>query len=558
VNKKMHANSRRGRRKHPHAPERPAGTLAEETAGPAEDVKKMVLMIEELRVAEEELRVQNEELATARQAIEAERARYHELFEFAPDGYVVTDAAGIIREANRIASAMLNAPQHRLLGKPFALYVAGVDRDAFRIHLSQVQSKKAIKEWEFRLKPRERPPLSVALKVSIAEPSSESGLHIRWLLRDITQRKQAEEALQKVWENYHNIFEHAVEGIFQKSPEGRYLSANPSLAHIYGYESPEDLMGSVTDIARELYVDPRRREELKRLIEEQGVLEGFEAQMRRKDGGKVWVSEHVRAVRDRSGKVVYYEGTTQDITERKRAEGQLQDSLTLSRALSRRLESVREEERARIARDLHDEVGQALTALKLNLQVVQRKSPDELSSPLESSVGTIDRLLERVRGISLDLRPSLLDDLGLITTLKWWTEHQVPQTGARIELMADTIEPRLPLDLETACFRIVEEAVNNATKYAKARRINVILRKQDGRLDLVIRDDGRGFDLNAVLARAARGESMGLLGMEERVKHLGGLFTITSQPGQGTEIRATFPLGTSAGTGEKAETSASP
>src|SRR5437870_5073120 len=148
--------------------------LAAETAGPAEDVEKMAVMIEELRVAEEELRVQNEELATARQTIEAERARFHELFECAPDGYVVTDAAGIIREANRMTSSMLNVPRRGLLGKPFALYVAGIDRDAFRIHLSQIQSGKAIKEGEFRLKPRERPPLPVALNVSIAEPSSES------------------------------------------------------------------------------------------------------------------------------------------------------------------------------------------------------------------------------------------------------------------------------------------------------------------------------------------------------------------------------------------------
>src|SRR5947209_2704399 len=206
----MHANSRRGRLKRPHAPESRAGTLAAETAGPAEDVEKMVLTIEELRVADEELRVQNEELATARQAIEAERARYHELFEFAPDGYVVTDAAGIIREANRTASAILNVPQHRLLGKPFVLYVAGGEREDFRTYLSQVQSKKAIKEREVLLKPRGRPPLSVALNVAIAQSSPGDAIQLRWLFRDITDRKQAEEALQRVWENYHNIFEQAV------------------------------------------------------------------------------------------------------------------------------------------------------------------------------------------------------------------------------------------------------------------------------------------------------------------------------------------------------------
>jgi PAS domain S-box-containing protein len=137
---------------------------------------------------------------------------------------------------------------------------------------------------------------------------------------DITGRKRAEEALRQAEEKYRGIFENATEGIYQTTPDGRFITGNPALADMLGYECPEELITSVTDIERQLYVEPNDRTELIRRIEEQGALEGFETQLYRKDGSKIWISTNVRAIRDAQGTILYLEGTNEDITERKRVE----------------------------------------------------------------------------------------------------------------------------------------------------------------------------------------------------------------------------------------------
>ena len=151
---------------------------------------------------------------------------------------------------------------------------------------------------------------------------------------DISSQRLAEDAQHHAEEKFRGLFENAVEGIFQTTPEGRYLSANPALARMYGYASPADVIEKVEDVTRVLYVDPRRREEFKREIEERGFVHGFEYQIRRKDGTKIWVSENARAVRAADGKLLYYEGTIEDITDRKRSELERQAATEIVRAVS--------------------------------------------------------------------------------------------------------------------------------------------------------------------------------------------------------------------------------
>jgi len=150
---------------------------------------------------------------------------------------------------------------------------------------------------------------------------------------DITERKQSEEILRELGEKYRNIFENAIEGIFQIMPGGRYISANPALARIYGYESARELITHLTDFARQFYVEPDRRAEFIRLVQEHGTVSGFESQVYRKDGCVIWISEDVHSVRDKNGTLLYYEGTVEDITERKRAEEELQRSTRLVQLL---------------------------------------------------------------------------------------------------------------------------------------------------------------------------------------------------------------------------------
>lgn len=144
---------------------------------------------------------------------------------------------------------------------------------------------------------------------------------------DITERKQAEEALKQAEANYRSIFENAVEGIFQTTPTGIYLSANPALARIYGYQSPEELIQNITNIQDQLYVQPQRRQEFVQRLEELGAIVRFESQIRRLDGQLTWISENAFAVRDEAGNLLHYEGTVEDINERKQAEAALQRAM---------------------------------------------------------------------------------------------------------------------------------------------------------------------------------------------------------------------------------------
>lgn len=221
--------------------------------------------------------------------------------------------------------------------------------------------------------------------------------------------------------------------------------------------------------------------------------------------------------------------------ERQRTEQTLQH-------LSRRILEAQEGERRAIARELHDELGQALQALKINLQTAQR-APQTISQRLEESIGIVDRTLQQVRNLSLDLRPSLLDDLGLIAALEWYIERHTQRTGIVGHFVADPPDLRLSSTIETTCFRVTQEALTNVARYAQARNVWIELGKREGRLQLRIRDDGVGFDAQAAQARAAQGTSFGLLGMRERVELVGGSFAVISAPGRGTEIRANFPLG---------------
>jgi signal transduction histidine kinase len=210
--------------------------------------------------------------------------------------------------------------------------------------------------------------------------------------------------------------------------------------------------------------------------------------------------------------------------------------------LSRRILEAQEGERRAIARELHDELGQALQALKINLQTAQR-APQIISQRLEESIGIVDRTLQQVRNLSLDLRPSLLDDLGLIAALEWYIERHTQRTGILGHFAANPPDLRLPSTLETACFRVTQEALTNVARYAQARNVWIELSQQGARLQLRIRDDGVGFDSQTAQARAAQGTSFGLLGMRERVELVGGHFEVMSAPGRGAEIRANFPLG---------------
>ncbi len=222
--------------------------------------------------------------------------------------------------------------------------------------------------------------------------------------------------------------------------------------------------------------------------------------------------------------------------EHKRASHKLQ-------VLSHRLVEVQEAERRHIARELHDEIGQSLTAAEMNLQAALQSPPAaSLQRRLEDSVKAVERVLEQVHDLSLNLRPSMLDDLGLEPALRWYTHRQADLTGMRAEFRADPLEDRLDPLIETECFRVAQEALTNVVRHAQASVVQVDLSSNNDHLHLIVRDDGIGFDVGALRDEAVRGASLGLLSMEERTSLAGGGLEFTSAPGGGTEVHAWFPL----------------
>jgi PAS domain S-box-containing protein len=219
----------------------------------------------------------------------------------------------------------------------------------------------------------------------------------------------------------------------------------------------------------------------------------------------------------------------------------------------RRIVDAQEAEREHIARELHDEIGVALALIKMNVRAVQRLAHDYDPAPrLEQSLGIIEETLQRVRTLALDLRPSLLDDLGLVTTLRWYVDRHAQWAGLDAEVIVDSFESRIPQHLETVCFRVAQEALSNIARHAQARTIRIKLWQPEGAVHMLIRDDGIGFDVLSAQERGADGLSIGLLGMQDRVMLAGGQLVIESAPGRGTTVWLRLPLGATESAGARA------
>jgi len=215
---------------------------------------------------------------------------------------------------------------------------------------------------------------------------------------------------------------------------------------------------------------------------------------------------------------------------------ELRQAESRQRELSRRLLQVQEEERRSLARELHDEVGQQLGAIKLNLKALAAAGDPSNAPRVRDGLDIVDATIARIRDRALDLRPALLDDLGLIAALEWLCTQQARRSGILISLDAAPL-PLLPTELATAIYRIVQEGITNALKHAAARAITISIEAGDGRFDLAIVDDGCGFD------SGTPAPGVGLPGMRERTEALGGRFSVLSTAAQGTRIEAHFPTG---------------
>ena len=355
------------------------------------------------------------------------------------------------------------------------------------------------------------------------------------------ERQQAVKELRQSEERFRALVQNStdVTGITDKN--GIILYRSPNLLTTLGYEVADALGKSIFDYfwPEDL---PRAQSRLAELVKAPGNTQRDEYRLRHKDGSCRFI-ESISSNRLEDPAIGGIVFNYRDITERKRAEGRLKESRQRLQTLSRRLVKVQETERRHLARELHDEIGQALTVTEMNLQaLLESPGTDALAPRLKESLQVVERVQEQVHDLSLNLRPSMLDDLGLEPALRWYTERQAALAGLQAEVRADPLEQRLDPMIETECFRVAQEALTNVVKHAKARTVTVELTTNDEQLHLSVRDDGVGFDVAGLREQAVRGASLGLLSMEERATLAGGGLQYHSTPGQGTEVHAWFPL----------------
>jgi len=361
------------------------------------------------------------------------------------------------------------------------------------------------------------------------------------------QRRQLDDAEQALVasETRLRLAMHATGlGLWDYQPGQESVGSNDEVALLLGYE-PAEFRETRSAFVERLHPDDRDAMRARFRAYLEGELQDYvsEFRMRTRSGEYRWFRSVGQIVeRDERGGPTRVVGTYLDIT------GQMEAMRRLSE-LSARLLAVQEQERSRLARELHDEIGQQLTAIRFNLHAIGAAPGAEGQSlRLADCVAIVDQTLDRVRARVLDLRPPMLDDMGLGAALDWYCRRQEERAGVCILLEGAESLGRLGEPLEITAFRVVQEAVSNALQHGGADQVSVTLQVDDGALRIDVVDSGRGFDANRTGTQAAH-EGYGLIAMRERVNLIGGRFALSSEPGRGTRIEVRLPLAVTARAG---------
>jgi PAS domain S-box-containing protein len=476
------------------------------------------------------------ERQSADYALKASEMRYRRLFETAQDGILILNAdTGKIDDVNPFLTDLLGYTREQLLGNKLWEIGPFKDTKASQAEFRELQREAYVRYEDLPLETSDGRSINVEFVSNVYQANGDKVVQCN--IRDITKRKQAEARLRL----QSTALEAAANAIIITDRSGTISWANSAFTRLTGYSTTEVLGANI----RLLRSDQHNPAFYRNLW--QTILDGrtWHAEIinRRKNGSLYTEDNTITAVRDAHGEITHFVSVKQDITERKQAEVKRKEYSRKLQVLSRRLVEAQETERRNIARELHDEIGQALTVMQLNLQaMLQSPVADGLTPRLNENLKVVERVLEQVHDISLNLRPSMLDDLGLEPALRWYTNRQAALAGLQAEFVTDSLEHRLDPIIETECFRIAQEALTNVVRHAQARTVTVELHTKDGRLHLGVRDDGVGFNVAPVREQAVRGASLGLLSMEERAALAGGGLEFKSTPGQGTDVQAWFPL----------------
>jgi len=470
----------------------------------------------------EKRKAKKEKLKTEAALIQSER-RYRTLFQRNLAGIYQSTIEGKIIDCNNSFCKMLGYDSPAELRKIPArnLYFSDMDRTKI---MTRLQSDEFLFNYEACLRRKNGEPLYVIENISLIDHKETGRQTVEGIMINITERKRAEEDLRKSEEKYRLLFAaNPLPAWVADNTTRLFLAANDAAVKFYGYSYDEFIEMPVSNI------QPK--------IDDAG-LSGIVIHIK-KDGTAVDVEtvSTMISYEDKSACLVL----VNDLTQKLSAENEIKQVNSELHELSLHLQNIREEERIQIARDIHDELGQQLTGLKMDVYALDKKVKSDdfaIRGRFTDILVLVEEIVKSVRRIAANLRPSILDDLGLVDALKWQSQEVETRFGIKVNFVCNVPEINAPVGVSTGLFRIYQEALTNAVRHANAHTIESSLKIRDGRILLEIRDDGKGMDKDS----ASKKKSFGLLGIKERVFVLDGEYELKSEPGKGTQLIISVPM----------------
>lgn len=459
------------------------------------------------------------------------------IYDASPDAVIITDGDGIITSWDKKSESLFGWKEHEVLGLNISETI--MPHRYIESYLSGIKYFSKIIEGPIFKKSLETTVLNkngiefyVSVNIS-ASLINEKRCFIGFL-RDVSERKKAEQLLFESQNQYKNLIENMNDGVIVDDLEGKITFANEQFLTIFGIQNTD-----LKNINFEEYVAPEYRASLRerhfRRMSEEKAYDSFEFKGFKSDGELIWLEVRVNPI-IKSGIIKGTQSVIRDITNKKNAEEVLIDAEIKTRNFANHLNKVLEDERSNLAREIHDELGQQLAGIKFGISSFKKIAVNnsELEVKINDLMKDVEITIQDLRKIATELRPGILDTLGLPSSIEWLVKGYEKKNGVRCNLKIDVSQQQFEKNISTCFFRICQESLTNISKHAAADEINIQLYSIDNKLVLIIKDNGNGMTIN----KQENPFSMGLIGMKERTKSIGGNFEIISEPGKGTLIKA--------------------
>jgi PAS domain S-box-containing protein len=450
----------------------------------------------------------------------------------------VVDAEGRMTFVNQAAKRIYGYEPREMIGRRLTEFQTPERAQQDLKRLKQSEREGVFYQYETQVIRKDGSPVWLSVNGISLYDGQGKFLGATGISRDITERKRTEEILAERENLLKMIFDAEPECVKLISANGALLNMNQAGLMMIEADHLDQVIG------KSIYplIDPKYRQAFVAQAERvfQGESGGLEFELVGLKGTRRWMETHAVPLRNPRGEIVALLGVTRDVTERKRAEEEIKSSREQLRSLSTRLQLMLEEERARIAREVHDELGQLLTVLKMELSWLAHRFYEN-QAPLQEKVQSmsqlVDTTIETVRKIATELRPGVLDDLGLIAAIEWQAQEFQIRTGVKCKL--NVVPESMVLDpaRSTAIFRILQEALTNVARHAQANKINIHLARRNGDVVLKVTDNGKGIREDQM----SNPKSLGLLGMRERALLWGGGVEIRGMKNRGTTVIVRIP-----------------